>query len=178
MVFKYAALNISGVIEEGKLETTSYLEAVTLLHQKGLLPVEVSGGKAFDRGVFDQILIFKNLAVLLESGVSLNQALKLLAGKFKEDRLKVVLGDVHKRVGEGRSLQEALSNHPDIFSKVSVGMLDSTNLSRSLGMAALNLFEEYELRVKERARMAYPIILFVIFIIGIIVSSLILSGRL
>jgi type IV pilus assembly protein PilC len=180
MLFKYSALNKSGTSEEGKLNAPSYLEAIALLHQKGLLPVEVRGGKikASDMFVYDQILVFKNLSVLLIAGVSLTQALKLISEQSRNAKLKAILEDVLKRVEAGSGLPEVLTNHPDTFSMVLIGMLDSSNLPRSLDRAALYLNEEQEQRAKERARLTYPIILFVIFIIGIIVSSLILSGRL
>src|ERR1700738_335972 len=105
MEFKYSAINKSGQTEKDVLDATSYHDAISQLHQRGLIPTEViekkqdlltllltkfSGVKLQDKIVFIQ-----NLSIMLRAGISLTKGLKILSQQSNSAKFKNVLEQVY-----------------------------------------------------------------------------------
>jgi len=66
------------------------------------------------------VLFSRQLALLLESGTPLVNALDLLRVQATNRRLKTVLGNVITDLRKGQHLSQVLGKHPDVFSKMYV----------------------------------------------------------
>ena len=64
----------------------------------------------------DVAVATRQLAVLVNAGIPLVEALTALVEQVEHERLKRVLSAVKQRVNEGSSLADALAQHPKAFS--------------------------------------------------------------
>ena len=61
-------------------------------------------------------MIYRQLALLLESGVNIATALELLQDQISNRTLKKVIAEVTADIRAGNQLTTAMSRHPEIFS--------------------------------------------------------------
>ena len=69
------------------------------------------------------ILFYRQLALLLNSGIAIVKALELLQVQTASRRLAMALGDVIAELQGGNRLSAALSKHPELFAKTSCRLL-------------------------------------------------------
>ena len=62
----------------------------------------------------DLLVFFRQLSVMLKSGVPLSQALELLAENMTNKKFGANIFDVSKRLGSGEELSSSLGNFPKI----------------------------------------------------------------
>jgi type II secretory pathway component PulF len=65
----------------------------------------------------------ERLALLLETGVSLAEAVKVLHRQTEDPRLAGILGSIAGSVSEGNPFSVALARHPDMFSRTYVSLV-------------------------------------------------------
>ncbi len=73
----------------------------------------------------DLLVFFRQMAVMLKSGVPLSQALELLAENMTNKKFGANIFDVSKRLGSGEELSSSLSNYPRIFSPIMIGLIEA-----------------------------------------------------
>ena len=73
----------------------------------------------------DLLVFFRQMAVMLKSGVPLSQALELLAENMTNKEFGANILDVSKRLGSGEELSASLSNFPRIFSPIMIGLIEA-----------------------------------------------------
>lgn len=108
-----------------------------------------------------KILLTKNLAVMIKSGVPINEALEVAVDQAT-GKMQRVLKDVNDQVVGGMAFGDALARHPKVFSKIYVSLIrvgeTSGNLAESLEELSVQLDKDNQLRVKVMQAMLYPII--------------------
>jgi type IV pilus assembly protein PilC len=110
------------------------------------------------------ILNFTNqLAVMVKSGISLQDSLEAIAEQNENQKFKVVISDLKGRIEEGQSFSQALSEHPQVFSNLYINMVAAAEISGSLSDMLQKLAEyldqESETRSQVRSAMVYPVII-------------------
>ncbi len=190
MEFTYTALNKEGQSKSDSVDATSYRDAITLLHNQGLIPVELKEKKTkwteFDLlsslstvSLEDKILFVQNLSIVLKAGVPLTKGLKILVVQTKNAKFRNVLQAVYLDVEQGKTLSESLEKYPKIFPNIFVSMVRvgeaSGNLDKSLEYLAIQLQREHDLVSKTKGAMIYPaVIVFTIIVVGILMSIFVL----
>ena len=180
--YAYQALNTAGKRVKGVIEGDSQRQARSLLRKQGLRPLQVNeAGKAgssllslrldmFERGISvnDLSLITRQLAVLLQSGLPVDEALQATARQCRRDRLKAVLLEVRNRIIEGLTLAQALGEHPKIFNNLYRALVRAGERAGFLGAVLERLAEYTESRQqsqqKLKSAMVYPIVLVLVAI--------------
>lgn len=126
--FQYTAARADGGSTRGLIEADSPRQARAKLRRQGLLPLdvaEVRAGAARDgfalrrdhlRGP-ELALLTRQLAVMVDSGLPLEETLRSVAEQAESPRQKRVLTAVRSRVLEGHSLNAALAEHPRSFAE-------------------------------------------------------------
>ena len=66
-------------------------------------------------GVADRMVFTERLALLLETGVSLAEAVKVLHRQTEDPRVADILESIAGSVSEGKSFSVALARHPEMF---------------------------------------------------------------
>lgn len=171
--FAYTAKSLDGRNVVGSLQAATARDAMTALVDQSLFPISVkdsskSGGidlgEAFKirrRISAEQIAAcLTQLSDLLNNGVPLLGALKLLSDQSTHPELGDVLADVHDRVAEGETLEDAMSAHEKAFSELTISMVRAGSEGAFLEEALMHIagFLELQEELKSRVKgaMAYP----------------------
>jgi general secretion pathway protein F/type IV pilus assembly protein PilC len=169
--FAYIARKFDGQKVTGSLTAGSEREAVALLSNQQLFPIEVLPEKSaspafsFSRRVSGQVMsvTYGQLASLLRSGVPLLRSLGVLRDQSSNRVLKEVLADVYHRVEEGATLGEGMARYPKVFSELAINMVKAGGeggfLEEALDRVAA-FTEQYEdLKSRTTGALAYPAVL-------------------
>jgi type IV pilus assembly protein PilC len=191
MIYTFSALNKEGKTLKEEIEAGSYHEAIGVLHQRGLIPVEIKQkkkelssdllSKLSTVSLQDKILFVKNLSILVKAGVPLTRALKILSEQTKNPKFKKILQNIHKQVESGKSMSEGFAAYPGVFKNIFISMFKvgelSGSLDKSMEYLAYQLEREHELKSKTKGAMIYPaVVVFAIVIVGVLMSIFVLPS--
>lgn len=169
--YKVKAINTQGETYETTVEAADKFGVYEKIRQDKATVVQVTEEKKhtalsinmslFGRiGTHQKILIAKNLSAMLEAGLSISRALTVLERQTKQKALKDVLISLNTHISGGKTLHEALAQHPKVFSPLFISMTkageESGSLVQSLKTVALQMERSYELTRKIRGAMMYP----------------------
>ncbi|NTW14117.1 MAG: type II secretion system F family protein [Candidatus Moranbacteria bacterium] len=129
----------------------------------------------------EKMLFTRNLSVMISSGLVISRAIQSLGFQTKNATLKKILTEVYDDVQSGKSLSESLAKYPSVFGELFTSMVYvgevSGNLEMVLGILALQLEKENDLKGKVRGALMYPsVILVAMLIIGFIMLTYILPS--
>lgn len=169
--FHYKVRESSGAIVEGDTEEEDKFALVKELKGQGKEVIAIDEvekksmnidvGKYFSRIKMQDLIMFsKNLAAMIDAGLSLSRALSVLEKQTQKVKFKEVLHDLNEEISKGNSLSDAMGKHPKAFSTLFVSMVrageESGNLSQALGVVGDQLEKSYNLRKKIKGAMIYP----------------------
>jgi len=183
--FFYRAKTSDGQNTDGRVAAGSPREAMKLLRQQSLFPLEVRDEAQasawwdfqleLPQRIKTEIIAdtLTQLADLLGGGVTLLESLNILAEESADPNMSQVLATVRDQVADGISLDEALAQHPKVFSELVVSMvragLEGAFLEESLHHIASFLQKQDQLRSKVVGAMTYPIVLMCVgFVVTIV----------
>jgi type IV pilus assembly protein PilC len=114
----------------------------------------------------DIIMLFRQLALLIESGVNIVTALDLLKEQISNRNLKRVMAQVIADIRAGNQLSVALSHHPDIFNTLAcrtLGIGEQTGgLETMLRQVADYMEKESVTRKGIKGALIYPVMALVV----------------
>lgn len=176
--FSYRALNPAGKTVKGVLEGDSERQVRTQLRAQQLKPLAIqsvarkeAADNAARPSLFgsrrlsskDLSLITRQLASLVQSGLPLDEALQVAARQSRKESIKGMLLQVRSRVVEGRSLAQALGEHPKAFDHMYRAMVRAGESAGFLGQVLERLadYTESSQHTRQRLQMAmvYPLVL-------------------
>jgi type IV pilus assembly protein PilC len=173
ITFSYQARDASGRIVSGMQDAINEDNAITSLMSRGLMVLslqkkaEASRKKKHSGSVkeTDVVLFTRQLATMIEAGISLVQALTALYEQCDPKRqrnLRTIISDVTTRVQGGENFHESLAKHPRIFDRLFVSMVKAGEhgglLAEILDRLAGFLEASARLRKKVKSAMTYPVI--------------------
>ena len=176
--FSYKATDPGGGVSNGVICATTRAEAYRLLRSKGLQPVSVGEGgseapaqkgKAGEIGLtrlsLAQLLYFtEELAELLEAGLQLEGALKVIEQRQEKSEVKTVAAKLRQRVRDGVSFSQALRECGKTFDALYCNLVAAGEAGGALPQilkrqcAYLELIEDLRKRVV--SSLLYPSIVF------------------
>jgi len=182
--FQYRAADPEGKLIEGTMEAAEAAAVVARLQDRGLVPIKVGAGGGATRAkasgggtrlalpnvsVFrrrlsqrDLLVMTQELASLLSAGLPLDRSLATLAELSDHPELKAIISTVLQAVRGGKSLAEAMSEHP-FFPTLYVNMIRAGEVGGFLDVVMQRLVEYLEqsqaVRDEARAALAYPVVL-------------------
>ena len=116
----------------------------------------------------DLLVFFRQMAVMLKSGVPLAQALELLAENMTNKEFGANILDISKRLGGGEELSTSLNNYPRIFSPIMIGLIEAGEAGGILSPVLERLASLIEARSKIKSQITgaliYPIAILVLAI--------------
>jgi len=174
-VYKYKAINEKGKTVEGVLDAESAKSATEKLKRQGVFLSslsEVKKEKARSFSLFKGIstselaLTTRQFSTLISAGLPLEASLVALSEQTEDARLSQVLTEVKDKISEGSSLNNALREHPNVFSDLYVNIVRAGEASGTLDIVLLRLADFLEkqtaLRSRVRSALVYPIFMFFI----------------
>ena len=109
----------------------------------------------------DLLVFFRQMAVMLKSGVALSQALELLAENMSNKKFGANIFDISKKLGSGEELSSSLNSYPRIFSPIMIGLIEAGEaggiLSGVLERLALLIEAQNKIKGQITGALIYPI---------------------
>lgn len=111
-------------------------------------------------GNADRMLFTERLALLLETGVALHDALQVLEEQASNPRLKQILGAVAADIVGGQRFSEALARHPELFPPTYINLVGASEAGGFLPQVLEQLvdFDEKQERLRSTivSALSYP----------------------
>jgi type IV pilus assembly protein PilC len=111
-------------------------------------------------GLADVVVFTRQLATMIDAGLSVIQSLQALADQTSNKAMKEVIRDVTVRVEGGDSFSQALQKHPKVFNRLYTCMVEAGEkgglLAEILSRLATYLENMARLRKKVKSAMMYP----------------------
>lgn len=184
--YTYRAVDATGGgIVKGTLEAAGTGAVAAKLRAQGLTPLEVTPTSktglnqdisipGFQRRVkVGALAVFaKQMAGLINAGLPLMRTLSILIEQAEDKKLQSALIGVRAAVESGSSFSAALAAYPEVFPPLMISMVrvgeSGGFLGESLATIAETFQRDTELRNKITSATTYPIIVFVIAIVGVL----------
>jgi len=122
---------------------------------------------------------FHLLAVMLDAGIPVMRALKILSKKTSHERFARIINTIAYDVERGKRASQSMTKFPDVFKASEVGVVRSGEAIGNLGSLLFRLAEQtqrsHELFLKVRGALIYPItVLIALFLSGGIVVTVVI----
>jgi general secretion pathway protein F len=171
------AVDAAGKPVRGMADAASAAAVADRLHGQGqflLSADEVGSGGLFDflhadialeRGLSKTAVarFTRELSVMLGAGQDIDHALRFLVQSNDDARARGILEQLRDQVREGKSLAAAVSDHPRVFSRLYVSLVQageaSGKLAESLARLADLLEREVKLAAQVQSALIYPCLL-------------------
>jgi type IV pilus assembly protein PilC len=191
MNYRFTAIRKNGERYDGQMEASDKLALARNLRTNGDILVSVKEKKTGDINLdflqkiktTDLILFCRNMAGLMQAGVSLARAIEILEKQTTNKKMKDVLHSIFETIKSGGSLSDALSKHPKVFDSLFISMMrageESGNLVGTLKEVELHIKRSYDLKRKIKGAMTYPIVILgAMGIIGILMMKYVVPNLL
>lgn len=179
-VYIYKIRSFEGKMESGTVQATTKEEAIQSLRRLGLV-LQIKENRSIGQFKFnvsprlslkERIIFTEQLAVMLNAGITLVQALKGLAEETSNKSLSSIIAHLVADVEGGKSFSEALRRYPKVFSTIYCEMVASAektgNMADILNKLTIQQQKEYELKGKVVGALIYPAIVSVLLVAVII----------
>lgn len=185
--FSYKALNADGESYEDTAQASSKQALYEQLKNKGETLISAQPTAEADTtpwykqdiGLFsglgdeDKVLFARNMAAMLEAGLSVTRALGVIKRQSENSRFEEIVDSLETDIREGKTLAESLAVFSDEFSQLFISMIrageESGTLAETLNTLADQKERAYKLKRKIRGAMIYPaVILTAMVIVGIL----------
>jgi len=181
--FEYAVRNKSGKVVKGRIEAQNQAAVATRLRAMGVAPLAISEvatsglsreikipGFGDKIGMKDLAIMSRQMATMINAGLSLLRALNILAEQTESKPLAKVLFQVRSDVEAGASLSASMGRHPTVFPPLMINMIKAGEVGGFLDQVLVSVAENYESEVKLRSKiksaMTYPIVVFAMAILA------------
>lgn len=184
MIYKYRARTASGTINSGSHEAASESAALSWIREQGWSPIAIEteaslGSILTKRGeqgakksildielfpqkvtLKDKNIIFKQMATMINAGITIAGTLDLLATQSENKTLKNTIVSMRDAVSSGVTLASAMARHPKIFNGLEVSLVRAGEeggvLDVSMARLAQFVESQYALQKKIKSAMTYP----------------------
>jgi type IV pilus assembly protein PilC len=187
--FTYIATDLEGNTKRGNINADDTHAAAEIVRNKGLVPLSISadgssptavgGGKGKATGIVkskglskrvsisvkDMSIFTSQLGTMLNAGLSITKSLDVQSKQLSNKKLRIITGDLKKKVEAGLPLSTAMTDYPGAFGTLYTSMVvsgeGSGNLGDSLLKMATFLEREAALKRKIKGATSYPLIVIV-----------------
>jgi general secretion pathway protein F len=184
--FRYEALDSDGRTTRGVIEADGLRQARARMRELGLTVVKVdavtqdtlhsgSGPRwSFRKGISSSQLsmLTRQLATLLEAGLTLESALSALIEQSEEEAVRQILAGVRSELLAGHTLAQAMGQYKTVFPDIYRALIKAGEASGELGHVMLRLADYTESRqvLKQKVVLAfvYPAIVTLVAIMVVL----------
>lgn len=201
-IYSYIAKNKEGQELRSSVEASTRLEALESLRKKGLTvvdlftaddddPREVISSKEDQKPLSkprksllqpnkvkmtDLALFCRQLAISVNAGVPLRDAIESIGLELEEPILRHVCEDMVQQLHDGKSFSEAVIRHPKVFNEMFHGLVkvaeESGKLPSTLEQLATYLERADRLQRRIKAMAAYPVFIGIFFVVVCLIMTL------
>ncbi|MEJ2370363.1 MAG: type II secretion system F family protein, partial [Gemmatimonadales bacterium] len=179
----YSARTVGGEIQRDEIEVPTRDEVVKYLRKRRLIPITVrEKPKDIKLGLRkkvktrDVVIVTRQFATMINAGLPLVQALQILAKQTTNPTIREAVEKVVYEVESGRTLADALKDHPKLFSQLYTNMVAAGEAGGILDTILLRLatfLEKSEaLGRKVKGAMIYPAVVLTVAVGAIVILLL------
>lgn len=170
---KWKGIDLSGAQRAGVMTVRSKEELAARLFHQDISLLSMSYKKPLpivhSLALHEKIDFFKQMGLLLSSGIFLDQALLLVMHYSKKKFFKETIYDILLDVQHGMSLSKALKNYPTLFDSLTIQMIEtgeeSGKLSEALEYLCIHQEMIFQFKKKVKAVLLMPCITFLFFLV-------------
>lgn len=180
--FQYRIIVPDGKEKKGMIEAKSSEQAVSALKEKGCIVLEIGETSLMTRDINlslggsvkarDYSIFCRQFVSIINAGVSVINALEMMAEQTENRTLKTGIRDVWTDISKGESMTSAMRKRSQTFPSMLCNMVEAGEASGSLEIAfermALQFEKEAKLKAAVKKAMIYPIVLTVVMLAVII----------
>lgn len=183
----FVAIDKSGKEIKGSKEADSEEQVLRELKAQGLIVLDVTEQNALTKDINidiggkpkarDLSVFCRQFASITRAGVTIIEALRMLAEATENKKMQKALMNVRADVEKGETFADSLAKHPAVFPELLVQMARAGESSGSLETSMERMALQFEKSAKTRAlvkkAMIYPIVVMVVAIAVVIVMLLV-----
>lgn len=183
-LYSYKAVKPDGEMQEGEIEAHDEATLIRLLQAQGLIPLHTRpAGGAMLRRLFGNHrkpaltatglgMLTRQLATLMEAGLTLDRALQTLIDLTDDEPLKAMLERIQERVRGGATFSAVIEEQGEPFDRLYINMIRAGEASGALDQVLVRLADYLdsaaELRENIKSAMVYPLILVGVAILSVV----------
>lgn len=169
--YKYSGINKKGETVKGVLDADDEKGARQALLAKGVrveklakdwTRIELGGGGMKTK---ELVIFTRQFSTMINAGLSIIQALEILAAQSETPFFRSVIRKVKNAVEEGKSLSDALKDHPKVFTDLYVNLVAAGEvggiLDTILDRLAIFLEKNASINAKIKSAMKYPAVVLI-----------------
>ena len=187
--FKYSARTTDGKEVKGMINARDETAVGEILHDKGLIIVNIKGTFDFNLESLNEINIggvpmkekvvfMRQMATMVSAGLPLTRALEIMEQQTSNPLFKRVITKVKDEVESGKSLADSFRAQEDVFDDVTLNLVEAGESSGKLDVILLKLAVELEekksLGSKLKSALIYPAIILLVIVAVIILLMFVL----
>lgn len=190
--YTYFAKDLQGSDHSGTIETSDPHNVARILNKKRLVAISIKEKKEtqfkfldkfLNRVSFaDLVIMTRQLATMIESGLVLSEALDILQEQQSNRRLKETLGKISRDIKSGLDLASAIKKNPDIFPPLYSNLIKAGEASGKLDSVLLQMADsmekDREFRARIKGAMIYPAVISVMMVGVMLIMLLFVIPRL
>jgi type IV pilus assembly protein PilC len=166
--YKYRARNKDNQVVAGLVQAVSSEAAKKILQKNGLTPISLVVPRTLSDflpflgkvTLKDRTLFARQLATMIEAGLTLSQSIRLLIRQTKRGKFRDVMEGVLNDVQDGFSFSTSLAKYADVFDPVFINVVRSGEatgkLETVLDQLSTNMEKDVKIRGKIKGALMYP----------------------
>lgn len=186
--YLYQAKNLAGAVKSGVLDASNEQEARLRLKSMKLEPLKLvaAGGNSRNLGELDffkatkitskELQVFtRQLATLINAGITVVDALKILIDGSRPGVLKDALSKIKSDIETGKRFSTALASHPKIFDRLYCNLVEAGEeagiIDQILNRLSIYIEKNQKIKSQVKGALVMPIVI-VLFAVVVIVGIL------
>lgn len=196
-IFTYSAAGKDGKVIDGSRDAEDEKSLAQTLKKEGFYLLDARekkpggwsvfsdlggiSGHIFPVSLVEKMFFARNLAVMVDAGLSLTRALDALGTQTTNEKMRQIIKGTAEEITKGKPFAEALRTHQKVFGVLFINMIEvgeaTGKLTTVLRILARQMKKDYDLRRRVRGAMMYPaVILMALAGVGILMMLYVVPG--
>lgn len=187
--YKYSARTTEGKEVKGTITARDETAVGEILHDKGLIIVNIKGTFDFNLESLNQIniggvplkekvIFMRQMATMVSAGLPLTRSLEIMEQQTSNPLFRRVITKVKGEVESGKSLADSFRAQEDVFDDVTLNLVEAGESSGKLDVIlvklAIELEEKKSLGSKLKSALIYPAIILLVIVAVIVLLMFVL----
>ena len=172
-LWRWRALTVQGELQQGTLWAVNREAAFSQLSYEALCPLSLSRTLMLKKWQPQHCYeIFRQLAALLQAGLTLAYSLQMLADQHPMKQWQALLARLANDLSAGCAFSEALKKWPEVFPPLYISMMKTGELTGKLEECCSQLAQQQKsqrlLSMKVKKALRYPLIILALAVVVVL----------
>lgn len=182
--FAYEAYDSNGAKKKATIDADNIAEATQKVKDNGLTVISIKPQGSLDQEIHipgmkkkvsprDFSVFCRQFSSILKAGVSIVDALEMMADQTENKTLKAAVVNVQSAVEKGENLSTGMKRNDDVFPSLFISMVEAGEASGGLESSIERMANQFEKDAKLKgllkSALTYPIVLIIVMIAVVVV---------